>query len=87
MIRRALVTGEPVYLDTTSNAGLITDGSERKLAMHLKAERQFAEAAAVLQEDESIHEDDWVLNKILDDNGRFIKWAPIWEVTEEESSL
>lgn len=69
LIRRALVSGHPVYLDTASTGKMVIGGSERRLEMSQKAQRLLAEAAAVLQEEDLAGDDDsvWVLNKHLDD--------------------
>jgi hypothetical protein len=69
LIRRALVHGHSVYLDTASTGKIIMRGSECRLNMSQKIQRLLAEAAAVLQEEDLAGEDDntWVLNKHLDD--------------------
>ena len=69
LIRKALMRGHRVYLDTASTGKIIIGGSERRLEMSQKAQRLLAEAAAVLQEEDLAGEDGniWVLNKHLDD--------------------
>ena len=82
LIRKALIKEQSVYLDTTSTGKLIIGGSGRPLAMNQEAERRFAEAAAVLQEEELAGEDVWVLNKILDGSGRVMVTSE-WDLPEE----
>jgi hypothetical protein len=69
LIRKALVNGHPVYLDTASTGKLVIGGSERRLNMQQKSQRLLAEAAAVLQEEDANINDNttWILNKHLDD--------------------
>jgi hypothetical protein len=81
LIRTALIKGDAVYLDTTSNGKLLLGDTERKLRMKEQAERQFAEAAAALQEEELAGYQAWVLNKVLDDNGRDM-WTQKWDLPE-----
>ena len=81
LIRKALVRGHPVYLDTASTGKITIEGSERRLEMSEKAQRLLAEAAAVLQEEDLAGDDDnaWILNKHLDDKRyrRFISTSDL----------
>jgi hypothetical protein len=85
LIRKTLIEDGAVYLDTVSTGKLAITGAERRIVMRQKAERQFAEAAAVIQEEQKWLESEeaWVLNKILDDSGRSM-FTPLWDVPGRE---
>jgi len=84
LIRTALLNGEPVYLDTATVGKITIGGLEQRLAMRQKAHRIIAEAAAVLQEESLADENTWVMNKQLDDTGRYM-YTTAWDLPDTPS--
>lgn len=81
LIRKALIRGDSVYLDTAHVGKIVFGGTQYRLAMGERSERQFAEAAAVLQEEEVAGESDLVMNKILNGRRRGIPTSD-WDIPE-----
>lgn len=82
LVRKALIRGDPIYLDTAHVGKILLGNAQYPLAMDEKSERQFAEAAAVLQEEEAVGEgNDVVMNKVLNGRRRFVSTSE-WDIPE-----